>query len=69
MTELTKILGKSYDNAKLLKKILGKSYEKLKIILRKTYGHNLAILSWPFEAQTQINTSFYAKHVRKKKLI
>jgi len=33
MTELTKVLGKSYDNAdfqNLLKKILGKSYEKLK---------------------------------------
>ena len=36
-----------------LTKILGKSYEKLKRILRKTYDHNLAILSWPFEAQTQ----------------
>ena len=52
-----------------LTKILGKSYEKLKKILRKTYDHNLAILSWPFEAQTQINTSFYAKPVRKEKLI
>ena len=47
-----------------LTKILGKSYAKLKKILRKTYDHNLAILSWPFEAQTQINTSFYAKPVR-----
>jgi len=28
-----------------LTKILGKSYEKLKKILRKTYDHNLAILS------------------------
>ena len=48
---------------------LGKSYEKLKKNLRKTYDHNLAILSWPFEAQTQINTLFYAKPVQKKKLI
>jgi len=67
MTELTKILGKSYDNADFQN--LGKSYAKLKKILRKTYDHNLAILSWPFEAQAQINTSFYAKPVRKKKLI
>jgi len=42
MTELTNILGKSYDTANLLifkplKKILGKVYEKLKKILRKTY--------------------------------
>jgi len=29
MTELTNILGKSYDNADFLKKILGKSYDQL----------------------------------------
>jgi len=43
MTELTNILGKSYDNADFLgfqifflKKILGKSYEKLTNILQKS---------------------------------
>jgi len=47
MTELTKILGKSYDNADFQNflKNLRKSYEKLKTILIKTYDHNLAILS------------------------
>ena len=66
MTELTKILGKSYDNADF-QNFFRKSYENVTKNLRKIYDHNLAILSWPFE--TQINTSFYAKPVRKKKLI
>jgi len=39
-----------------LTKILGKNYEKLKKILRKTYDHNLAILSWPFRST---NTNKY----------
>jgi len=39
MTELMKILGKSYDNADF-QNFLRKSYEKLKKILRKTYDHN-----------------------------
>jgi len=39
-----------------LTKILGKSYEKLKKILRKTYDHNLAILSWSFRST---NTNKY----------
>jgi len=39
-----------------LTEILGKSYEKLKKILRKTYDHNLAILSWPFRST---NTNKY----------
>ena len=58
MNELTKILGKSYDNADFQNflRILGKSYEKLKKILRKTYDHNLAILSWPFRST---NTNKY----------
>ena len=33
-----------------LTKILGKSYEKLKKILRTTYDHNLAVWSWPFQS-------------------
>jgi len=41
-----------------LKKILGKSYEKLLKILRKTYDHNLAILSWSFW-RTKTNTNKY----------
>ena len=65
MTELTKILGKSYDNADF-QNFVRKSWEKVTKNLRKTYDHNLAILSCPFEAQTQINTSFYAKPVRMK---
>jgi len=69
MTELRKKLWQCWFS-KLLKKILGNSYEKLTKILRKTYDHNLVILSVDhFEAQTQIKTSFYAKLVWKEKLI
>ena len=48
MTELTKILGKSYDDADF-QNFLRKS-------LKKTYDHNLAIWSWPFRST---NTNKY----------
>ena len=70
MTELTKILGKSYDNAdfqNFLRKSSEKVMKNLRKSLKKTYDRNLVILSCHFEAQTQINTSFYAKPIRKKK--
>jgi len=48
-----------------LRKILGKSYEKLKKILRKTYDHNLAILSWPLRS-TSTNKYLILRKTRTK---
>jgi len=51
-----------------LTKILGKSYEKLKKILRKTDDHNLAILSWPFRS-TNTNKYLILRKTRTKEEI
>jgi len=68
MTELTKILGKSWQCwfSKLLKKILGKGYKKLKKNLRSQFSYvKLIVLKHKTvqETQTQMTTSLYAKLV------
>jgi len=70
MTKLTKILGKSYDDADF-QNFVRKSEEKVIKKLKKNLRPQLSCLKLTISKhrKTQISTLFYAKLVRKEKLI